>query len=65
MTEPMSTGCIKEHHARVQPPSRKVDLDDEIGHFLLSISNLIRKELLNASTCIMKFCHPSLKSKKF
>ena len=31
---------------------------------LLSLSNLMRKELLNASTCVMKFYHPALKNKK-
>ena len=57
MTKPMPTGCIKEHLF----PSwlefnlflETIDLEDQIGHLFVV-----------AGTCIMKFCHPSLKNKK-
>ena len=67
MTKPMPTTCIKEHLSpswlKFKLLLETVDLDDEIS--LMSISNLMRKEILNPSTCIMKFCHPLLKNEKF
>ena len=69
MTKPMPTRYIKEHplpHGSSPAPFSKESIQMmRLDISLLVISNLMRKELLHASTCIMKFCHLSLKNQKF
>ena len=68
MTKPMPTGCIKEHLF----PSwlefslflETIDLEDQIGHLFVVDIEFDEKRATERGTCIMKFCHPSLKNKK-
>ena len=59
MTKPMPSGCIKEHPVpswlKFNLLLKTVNLVDKIGHPLLSILSLTRKNQLNESTHIKIF----------
>ena len=68
MSEPMSTSCIKEHSflswLEMNLLFKTVVLDEQIRHLFFVNIKFDEKRAINASTCVIKFCHTSLKNKK-